>query len=163
MFTRARQAWQNMLIILACREQRGDQCHPQLLAQFKTNLGYMSPCQETLKFKPKQVKEKSINSLPRCLLLYETGSLFPLVGPKDRAQVFRLVSRPLYALRYVSQKHSFNCYYILLLEFLTCAFNSYFSTHFFLPLGMHSSGSPSLILNQHIFASLQWFPFGFPH
>lgn len=31
------------------------------------------------------------------------------------------------------------------------------------PLGMHSSGSPSLISNHHIFASLRCFPFGFPH
>lgn len=53
-----------------------------------------------------------------------TGSLFPLLGPKDRAQVFRLVSRLLDALSYVSQKHSFICYYILLLVFLTCASNS---------------------------------------
>lgn len=53
-----------------------------------------------------------------------TGSLFPLVGPKDRAQVFRLVIRSLDALNYVSQKHSFNCYCIPLLVFLTCASNS---------------------------------------
>ena len=31
--------------ILAYREQLGVQGHPPLLRQFKTNLGYMSPCQ----------------------------------------------------------------------------------------------------------------------
>lgn len=163
-FTWERQAWQNMLIIPACREQLGDQGHPQLLGQFKTNLGYMSPCQETLKFKPKQVKERASTAcldvcfcmkhiciwyilylryrfyrakyefvkikytsfyyiLQFCIYMYDvlrtflclcmnveargkylgTGSLFPLVGPKDRAQVFRLVSRPLDALSRFSE------------------------------------------------------------
>lgn len=67
MFTREKQACQNMLIILVCREELGVQGHPQLLAQFETNLGYMSPCQETLKFKPKQVKERASTA---CLDVY---------------------------------------------------------------------------------------------